>query len=285
MEIDVGKDRLNFVIEPYRVTRMVLDDNSDKRIYHCDYCEVCHIGKGLGIDYFRCEKCNRCHVKFSKTLEWVEYDRFENVKSLAEGDFGTTYKAIWKDCPIGRRSYLENNQCIRSIENISVVLKCLHDSQNITVKFLQDIEPYALLNVSYKINVFMVLLKTQNPNNYDDELNILEDAKNNTLTLIYKKIETKKDKIWVYLEPELYELVKNIQIYTYFSYLRYIYCYTKEEDLYIVPYHTPTLFLWNRHVNFKIVKPPYVLQQEEQLSPYWDDAINKYFDRPIDKTF
>ena len=31
-------------------------------------------------------------------------------------------------------------------------------------------------------------------------------------------------------------------------------------------------------VRNKSVKPPYLLQQEEQLSPYWDDAIDKYFD-------
>src|SRR6266536_108484 len=30
-------------------------------------------------------------------LEWIEYDRFENVEYLAKGGFGTTYKAIWKD--------------------------------------------------------------------------------------------------------------------------------------------------------------------------------------------
>ena len=29
-------------------------------------------------------------------LEWIEYDRFENVEYLAKGGFGTTYKAIWK---------------------------------------------------------------------------------------------------------------------------------------------------------------------------------------------
>jgi hypothetical protein len=35
----------------------------------------------------------------------------------------------------------------------------------------------------------------------------------------------------------------------------------------------------------KSVKPPYLLQQEEQLSPYWDDAIDKYFDRPTEEEF
>ena len=191
------------------------------------------------------------------------------------------------------------------------------------------------------------------------------------------------------LEPELYELVKKHQIHTCDSRcggpappgsrckkgfpqpysntthedpnsLRYIYRRTKEEDLYVVPYHAPTLFLWNGHVNFqyvttrqfakymtkyvtksepteyfdileadayrkhilarrlgsmelmilllgnsicrssiaveflpsippevrnKSVKPLYLLQQEEQVSPYWDDAIDKYFDRPFDSLF
>ncbi|GBC21999.2 DNA helicase PIF1, ATP-dependent [Rhizophagus irregularis DAOM 181602=DAOM 197198] len=191
------------------------------------------------------------------------------------------------------------------------------------------------------------------------------------------------------LEPELYELVKKHQIHTCNSHcggpalpgsrckkgfpqpysnttyedpnsLRYIYRRTKEEDLYVVPYHAPTLLLWNGHVNFqyvttcqfakymtkyvtksepteyfdirepdafrkhvlarrlgsmelmilllgysicrssiaveflpsipseirnKSVKPPYLLQQEEQLSPYWDDAIDKYFDRPTKDIF
>ena len=38
-------------------------------------------------------------------------------------------------------------------------------------------------------------------------------------------------------------------------------------------------------VRNKAIKPPYLLQQEEQLSPYWDDAIDKYFDRPTEDIF
>ncbi|CAB4439857.1 unnamed protein product [Rhizophagus irregularis] len=51
-------------------------------------------------------------------LEWIEYDRFENVEYLAKGGFGTIYKAIWKDGHIGewdsennkwkRRNFLAN---------------------------------------------------------------------------------------------------------------------------------------------------------------------------------
>ncbi|RGB22908.1 hypothetical protein C1646_677505 [Rhizophagus diaphanus] len=32
-------------------------------------------------------------------LEWIEYDKFEDVEYLAKGGFGTTFKAVWKDGP------------------------------------------------------------------------------------------------------------------------------------------------------------------------------------------
>jgi hypothetical protein len=38
-------------------------------------------------------------------------------------------------------------------------------------------------------------------------------------------------------------------------------------------------------IRTKSIKPPYLLQEEEQLSPYWDNAIDKYFDRLSDNEF
>src|SRR5581483_2901496 len=74
-------------------------------------------------------------------LEWIEYDRFENIEYLAEGGFGTISKAIWKDGPIEKwDSY--NNKLIRgeypNFGNHPVALKCLHNSQNITAEFLKE---------------------------------------------------------------------------------------------------------------------------------------------------
>ncbi|GBB84543.1 hypothetical protein RclHR1_11100001 [Rhizophagus clarus] len=42
-------------------------------------------------------------------LEWIEYDRFENVEYLTKGGFGSIYKAIWKDGYIVSLDF-ENNQ-------------------------------------------------------------------------------------------------------------------------------------------------------------------------------
>ena len=76
-------------------------------------------------------------------IEWIEYDRFENIEYLAKGGFGTTFKAIWKDEPIEEWDSV-NNQWKRkktywNHPNYPVALKCLHNSQNITTEFLSEV--------------------------------------------------------------------------------------------------------------------------------------------------
>src|ERR1043166_1293894 len=71
-------------------------------------------------------------------LEWIEYDRFENVKYLAKGGFGTIYKASWKDGLIDYWNY-ENQQWGRSKYTKEVALKCLNNSQDITEEFLREV--------------------------------------------------------------------------------------------------------------------------------------------------
>ncbi|KAK1373311.1 putative rubredoxin-type fold protein [Heracleum sosnowskyi] len=34
--------------------------DDEREIYHCPYCDLCRLGKGLGIDYFHCMTCNAC---------------------------------------------------------------------------------------------------------------------------------------------------------------------------------------------------------------------------------
>ncbi|XP_020226791.1 zinc finger protein BRUTUS-like At1g18910 isoform X2 [Cajanus cajan] len=34
--------------------------DDDREIYHCPYCNLCRVGKGLGVDYFHCMSCNAC---------------------------------------------------------------------------------------------------------------------------------------------------------------------------------------------------------------------------------
>ena len=60
---------------------------------------------------------------------------------MAKGGFGTTYKAIWKDGYVKSWDY-KNNQFTRKKDNEKghpVALKCLHNSQDITVEFLKEV--------------------------------------------------------------------------------------------------------------------------------------------------
>ena len=36
------------------------DNDSNKRIYHCDDCGLCRLGEGLGKDFVHCRRCNVC---------------------------------------------------------------------------------------------------------------------------------------------------------------------------------------------------------------------------------
>lgn len=36
------------------------DNDTNKRIYHCDDCGICRVGEGLGKDFVHCKRCNVC---------------------------------------------------------------------------------------------------------------------------------------------------------------------------------------------------------------------------------
>ncbi|KAF5459796.1 hypothetical protein F2P56_019714 [Juglans regia] len=49
----------NFSMAKYYCKICKLFDD-EREIYHCPFCNLCRVGKGLGIDYFHCMNCNAC---------------------------------------------------------------------------------------------------------------------------------------------------------------------------------------------------------------------------------
>ena len=74
---------------------------------------------------------------FFEKLEWIEYDRFENIEYITKGGFGKVYKAFWKNGYITNWNY-ETNQWVR-FRNRMVALKCLNNSKDITSEFLNEV--------------------------------------------------------------------------------------------------------------------------------------------------
>ena len=146
------------------IDKLILNEELKYRYKKHDLCEEC---KQPNTGSYWCQSCNakRFQQNFqnwtsgnhdidefiqktqlkarnsNEVIEWVEYDRFENVEYLAKGGFGTTYKAIWKD---GRIDYWnsKNNQWKRDKKNEEVALKCLHNSQDITAEFLREVRSF-----------------------------------------------------------------------------------------------------------------------------------------------
>src|SRR5688572_26541740 len=142
------------------VDKLILDEELKNNYKKYGLCEKCKQSKN---NYEWCRICNfqrnfqnwtsgnhdvdkfiqKIQLKAENSrqvIEWIEYDRFENIEYLAKGGFGTTFKAIWKDGPI-KEWNSENNQWKRNktywyYRNYPIALKCLHNSQNITTEFL-----------------------------------------------------------------------------------------------------------------------------------------------------
>ena len=70
------------------------------------------------------------------TFEWIPYNQFNNVEEISKGDVATIYSAIWKDGPL---YYNYQNKHVRENSDKKVVLKCIHNSQNITDEFLDEV--------------------------------------------------------------------------------------------------------------------------------------------------
>ena len=69
------------------------------------------------------------HTKYvENALEWIPYNRFYDIKYIAEGEFG---KANWIDGKIVKWNY-ESQNWKRENPNIFVILKSLNNLTNIT---------------------------------------------------------------------------------------------------------------------------------------------------------
>jgi hypothetical protein len=72
-----------------------------------------------------------------EVLEWIPYEKFENIEYLAKGGFGIVHKAKWIDGYIRLWNISQNKWTRWGTKDI--VLKCLNNSKNLTTDFLQEV--------------------------------------------------------------------------------------------------------------------------------------------------
>jgi hypothetical protein len=72
-------------------------------------------------------------------LEWVPFDRFEDMKQIGEGGFAKVYSATWID---GRAKCIKQDDgswIKREPKPFEVALKRLNGSQNMSANFLNEV--------------------------------------------------------------------------------------------------------------------------------------------------
>ena len=73
-------------------------------------------------------------------LEWIPYDRFQDIKSIGEGGFASIYSATWLD---GKPIY--DYAAKKRTKPIRVALKKLKNSKNMEA-FINEVNYFKLLN-------------------------------------------------------------------------------------------------------------------------------------------
>jgi hypothetical protein len=152
------------------VDKLILNEELKERFKAFHLCDECK-QPNTGNDW--CQSCNAKRFKlnfknwssgnnvidefiqkaqleakhYREVLEWIEYDRFEDVKYLTKGGLGTTYKAIWKDSNICSWDS-KKNKWQRSNFNLSkVALKSIHNLRDITTEFLREVSYFFIYNI------------------------------------------------------------------------------------------------------------------------------------------
>jgi serine/threonine protein kinase len=77
-------------------------------------------------------------------IEWIEYSSFENIEFIAQGGFGSVYKAIWKDGPIcdgyEKPFWNINKSDWNRDSNKIVAIKKIHNMTNVSPEFLNEVK-------------------------------------------------------------------------------------------------------------------------------------------------
>ena len=97
-----------------------------------------------------------CDYNYPLLLEWVPFDRFEDIKQIGEGGFAKVYSAKWID---GQAIYskCDDGSWKKSEPEPEIVaLKRLNGSQNMSADYLNEVYFIVLTYFNYYIYIILI---------------------------------------------------------------------------------------------------------------------------------
>lgn len=176
-------DNPNFDLKAKEYARELIKmQNEENEEYEDGVCSECY---KPNTSYNWCRKCNAKHfiqefdkwtsgnpevnafikqyqLRGDKCIEWIPYERFANVKYLAEGGFGKIYKAKWIDGFV--MSWSIKDEKWKRNSNSHVVLKSLNGSQDALSDFLREAANHKLFKAGHVTRCYGI---SQNPETRD----------------------------------------------------------------------------------------------------------------------
>ena len=86
--------------------------------------------------------------RYDKNLEWISYDRFQDIKLIGEGGFANIYSATWLD---GKPLAIKEGKT--RTEPVTVALKKLKKSDNMEA-FINEVKIFKL----FYFNLFILII-------------------------------------------------------------------------------------------------------------------------------
>ena len=88
---------------------------------------------------------------YNNHLQWIPYNDLTNIEKIGEGGFATISKATWLN---GEKGVNYGNSK-RTSKDMPVALKKLHNSQNISDEFLNEVNYFIFLLISDFLNIIL----------------------------------------------------------------------------------------------------------------------------------
>ena len=99
--------------------------------------DVVYFSGNKKIDNFIKEMHLKIESHEDVVFEWISYNQLNNIEEISRGNLATIYSAIWNDGPL----YYNDKDLYEYTRkpNKKVALQYIHNSQNITNKFLNKV--------------------------------------------------------------------------------------------------------------------------------------------------
>ncbi|RHZ60924.1 hypothetical protein Glove_350g61 [Diversispora epigaea] len=121
-----------------------------KKIYWCKSCNSTHLKNDFDKWTSENDTINKfiqdtqLNADWYKLIEWIPYDRFQDIKQIAKGGYGTIYYAIWVDGYI--ESWNIDDQQWKRYGQLEVALKKFDNILDIREDFLNEMAILSITN-------------------------------------------------------------------------------------------------------------------------------------------